>query len=331
MQFDLAPCPRRLQKSGRGELLKLAFLHRAARRRAKNYDLCISTCNELDFGIRGVQYIHCPIFGPRALLNRYDVVPRKSIVDRSRFVEQLYRAMIRVISGGSDEGFRLNQTLVNSRFIGGLVKEAYQIESVVVYPIFAPVREVKINVPWEEREFRFVSVGRFAPEKKVLELVDLYASLARRFGDAKFSIVGRGGDEAYYQAVKKRAAERRIDIELRRDASDDEIRTLLGGSKIYLHAKPYEHFGISVLEAVQAGCMTFVHDSGGQAEIVRPRQLRYRTSEGLGAQIAELMVDGELRRKVLEELRSGLGRLDLGYFRGCLDKFVGPMLGLNST
>ncbi len=50
------------------------------------------------------------------------------------------------------------------------------------------------------------------------------------------------------------------------------LRTLyhkvLGGASVYLHLMENEPFGITVVEAMSAGCVPIVHDSGGPREIV---------------------------------------------------------------
>jgi glycosyltransferase involved in cell wall biosynthesis len=45
--------------------------------------------------------------------------------------------------------------------------------------------------------------------------------------------------------------------------SFEELHSLRTKSKIYLHLMPYEHFGISIVEAMASGCVPIVHKSGG--------------------------------------------------------------------
>ena len=52
-----------------------------------------------------------------------------------------------------------------------------------------------------------------------------------------------------------------------------------------------EHFGIAVAEMMQAGCITFIHDSGGQTEIVNLRELRYQTKEEAIEKIIQVLKD----------------------------------------
>jgi glycosyltransferase involved in cell wall biosynthesis len=46
------------------------------------------------------------------------------------------------------------------------------------------------------------------------------------------------------------------------------VKDLLADAKIYVHCALNEHFGISIVEAMAAGCVPVVHDSGGPREIV---------------------------------------------------------------
>ena len=65
-----------------------------------------------------------------------------------------------------------------------------------------------------------------------------------------------------------------------RDAGRGEIARALASSDVYLHACGFgvdvslepeaaEHYGIAVVEAVQAGCYPVVVDAGGPVQIVR--------------------------------------------------------------
>jgi glycosyltransferase involved in cell wall biosynthesis len=53
----------------------------------------------------------------------------------------------------------------------------------------------------------------------------------------------------------------------------------LGKSRIYLHLMRGEHFGITVVEAMSAGCVPVAHDSGGPREIIGSSGFLWRTKE----------------------------------------------------
>ena len=81
-----------------------------------------------------------------------------------------------------------------------------------------------------------------------------------------------------------------------------------------IHTMENEHFGIGVAEMVRAGCIPFVHDSGGPVEIVGGRsELRFRDAPEGAAAMAVAMRDGDLpdrmRGDPMNYIISGLWRL----------------------
>jgi glycosyltransferase involved in cell wall biosynthesis len=138
----------------------------------------------------------------------------------------------------------------------------------VVYPPvdienFKPVR----------KEFLVVSVGRFTPVKNY----ELVIEVARRMPDVKFVIVGRKNLFAPY--FDKIAALKPDNVTLIADMSRGDVSVLLGKAKVYLHSMVGEHFGISVVEAMAAGCIPVVHDSGGPKEVIGGYGFLYSTVE----------------------------------------------------
>jgi glycosyltransferase involved in cell wall biosynthesis len=76
-------------------------------------------------------------------------------------------------------------------------------------------------------------------------------------------------------------------VKLLLNASREEQREILQKSKVYLHPfVPYEAFGISVIEAMSAGCVPIAPDIAGLKETV-PKQLRYTSLEEAASLIEE--------------------------------------------
>jgi glycosyltransferase involved in cell wall biosynthesis len=89
-------------------------------------------------------------------------------------------------------------------------------------------------------------------------------------------------------------------------------RDILQHSKIYLHPQvPYESFGISVVEAMFAGCIPVVPDIGGLREIV-PREQRYASLEEAAALVDESVSDWSQRR--IQECVAMAGRFSQARF-----------------
>ena len=105
-----------------------------------------------------------------------------------------------------------------------------------------------------------------------------------------------------------------VNIEILPDATDEKRSQLYAESKFYIHPKPYEHFGISVLEAASAGCLTFVHDSGGMIEIITSDVLRFKNVSELIYKLTRLIDDATLRNDSLDKLKSSVNNFTIENF-----------------
>jgi len=155
----------------------------------------------------------------------------------------------------------------------------------MLYPL---VRRVVEEPDLECKEKIILNVGRFFPDghcKMQHEIVKTFKELVARYPEyADWKLVCAGGVDqeredclAYFDQVSELAAG--ANVELMPDVSFEKLNTLYARSAIYWHAtgfgkdvelSPYEfeHFGISTVEAMSAGCIPVVIDAGGQSEIV---------------------------------------------------------------
>jgi hypothetical protein len=59
------------------------------------------------------------------------------------------------------------------------------------------------------------------------------------------------------------------------NASDAQVKEEFSRARFYVFPAVNEHFGMTTPEAIAGGAIPFVHDSGGQREIVPIEQLRF--------------------------------------------------------
>jgi glycosyltransferase involved in cell wall biosynthesis len=108
-----------------------------------------------------------------------------------------------------------------------------------------------------------VTVGRAIPPKR-LELFWKVASLCPKHEFAMLLTQDPGHVEYSERLSKGSPANGRTIF----DPSKETYHALLGEAKVYLHLMEGEHFGITIVEAMSAGCVPVVHDSGGPKEVV---------------------------------------------------------------
>jgi len=199
--------------------------------------------------------------------------------------------------------------LANSQFTATWVERLWGRPSDVLYP---PVRP---SVRPGEKAPLILVLGRFfdpsfGHSKKQHELLATFRTLHRagRLPGWRMAIVG-GCDAAnrdYALAVKRGA--RGLPVEVHVNAPGAMVERLLGEASLYWHGaglgedaerhpERFEHFGISVVEAMAAGAVPIVYGAAGPAEIVQDgvNGRHWRTLDELAELTLELAADDTRR------------------------------------
>ncbi|RLM54108.1 glycosyltransferase [Halobellus sp. Atlit-31R] len=231
----------------------------AFERAAAEFDLAVSTANELSLSVPSVQYVHYPQF-------HGDRLPDSTAGISDRLWSRLAAPERDALDSDAVT------LLANSAWTAGVVDDVYGVEPSVLHP---PVDPIEGGRDWDDREDGLVVVGRLAPDKRPLEAVRIVDGVRERGHDLHLHIVGAAprAYRAYARRVEAAAAERSY-VTVERDASRGRLESLLGSHKYGLNLKPEEHFGMSVAEYVAAGMVAFAPDSGGQREILDERDDR---------------------------------------------------------
>ena len=105
------------------------------------------------------------------------------------------------------------------------------------------------------------------------------------------------------------------------------MKAALRGAAFFLHTMRDEPFGMSTVEAIAAGCIPVVHDSGGQREVVPLDHLRFRTVEEAVGIFEALLAQ---RPKALAEtsryLQNHIRQFSRDTFRGRMSKILSQQL-----
>jgi glycosyltransferase involved in cell wall biosynthesis len=257
-------------------LVRGGLLMRYTRRVAGDFDVILGAHNEMDYGRRGIQYIHYPTYWR----------PRPDVDLRwyHRFPPALtaYYAVADRLAGFSMERMKANVTLTNSEWTASHVRRFLGIAAHTLYP---PVVGAASETGWPHRRRAFVAMGRISPEKDYERVIRIIARVRARVPGISLTIVGTwdANTEAYYQSLRSLAHS--LDpagawLTFRRDLSRDEVRALLTSTRYGIHGMREEHFGMAPAEMVRAGMIVWVPNGGGQVEIVgEAPDLRYDTDD----------------------------------------------------
>lgn len=182
---------------------------------------------------------------------------------------------------GSLDRFKLlfwQKKLCYSQYVANWLLKRYRVKAEVLLP---PIH-VSLFKPLKKKNY-ILSVGRFAAlphDKKQEILITVFKKMCDE-GLSKWKLYLAGGvdeeGENFVADLKRMVKD--YPVEILPNASFVKLRRLYGEAKIYWHAAGFdedlgkfperaEHFGITTVEAMAAGCVPIVFEAGGQAEIV---------------------------------------------------------------
>lgn len=280
------------------ELLRSGLLSRHARRlhAQRPFDALLSTDNELDLGgAKALLYVHYPW--------AYEGRPDERLTWRHRVpvVSALYPRVAQWLGGFSLSRMRRQVFLANSSFIANKVFEAHQLHPHVVFP---PVPGGFPHVPWQDRRSAMVGIGRLSPEKSWHTAVDATDRVRAKGHPLELTLIGIPGSAEYVRELDDLARTRPW-FRILHGIPRGELVREVSQHRYGIHAMRDEHFGIGVAELLRAGCLPFVHNSGGPLEIVGGRpELTYDSAEQAADRIVAMIEDppreSQLRQAMLE-------------------------------
>ncbi len=200
-----------------------------------------------------------------------------------------------------------NQIVCNSKFTKKYIDQEFGIQSTVLYP---PVDVDKFK-PGEKKNM-ILTVGRLQPNKKQDVLVKAFKQMVDGGLDNWKMIIAGGSlkepkSNQYLQNLIKTADGYPIDFYPNLDFKT--LNQFYAKSKLFWHAAGYgvvvdkepwrcEHFGITPVEAMAAGCVPLVINKGGLTEIVRRGEgEKWKTLRELKMKSEKLINDKERYKK----------------------------------
>jgi len=157
--------------------------------------------------------------------------------------------------------------------------------------------------PRQVRDNVVVTAARSVPEKNL----ELFWEVAKRFPTYEFVLLLTRDPRfiEYSRALESAApANGRVFV----NPNKEIYQETLARSKIYLHLMRGEHFGITIVESMSAGCVPVVHDSGGPKEIVGGSGLRWQKEDDIPRLLAIADASYEAMSKLSMERAKAFSR-----------------------
>jgi len=258
-----------------------------------------------------------PLISPQKLLLHFQVpIIKKNVPSIQRLKVRLAR-----------------RVFCNSQFTKKIIDNTYGIDSLILYP---PVKEFEYSE--KKKQNLILTVGRFQPFendtdfKKISFMIDAFKKLKERKG-WKFKIITVVSKE-YDEKFKKLKEKENENIEIIKNVDLNTVKDAYNTAKIYWHAAGFgedveaypermEHFGISTVEAMSAGCVPVVINMGGQKEIVNEKcGYLWDTESELLDFTQKVMTDENLRIKLAKESKRVSQKFSAENFKNNLERIV---------
>ena len=223
----------------------------------RRLDVTITTTPTLPVVFSDILYIHFPDFIPAYHDQHYPKFSHDGW--------KAYSLPFRLFCSLSIKAFNAMKhkpvVLTNSVYSQRAIEEYLNVKATVVYPPVDTEKYSHGNLDTCRSNIVF-TITRFVESKNVEEVL----AVAKDAPEATFVILGSAAANSDYperlmSRAKKMGISDRISLVV--NAGDDEKIRLLSQAKIYLHMMRYEHFGMSIVEAMSAGLVPVVHRSGG--------------------------------------------------------------------
>lgn len=198
------------------------------------------------------------------------------------------------------EYHRDNQYVINSNYTAELFEEAHGVKLPVIYP---PINMTGRH--YAENDLKKRDTVTFFSRIVDYKRPDLIIALAKQFPQTRFVIMGAVPEHRipFLDGLKDEVKRKHIqNVAFFSNPSDEKVREVLARTRFYIFPGQNEHFGMTTVEAIGSGAIPFVHNSGGQKEIVHDQILRFEYEQFFEKfkqlQLKDLSELGQLRSEL---------------------------------
>jgi glycosyltransferase involved in cell wall biosynthesis len=138
----------------------------------------------------------------------------------------------------------------------------------------------------EKMPFKIVSIGRFAREKNHFQQLEVMSLLLKHRSDWQLIMIGStkmAESKHLVDSLRRKIISDKLEanVSFLENGNMHQLESELSTAQYFLHTNHKEAFGISVLEAIAAGCVPVVPSEGGVSEIVSNELLFSSSSEAV--------------------------------------------------
>jgi len=316
------PTPSHLAMSA----LQGPIFQRFAKRCSRDFDVCISAMNPLDFGVRGIHFLAdlgwLRFFPPSADgLVEFDRSQPMSL-------RNIYHRLCSRLDDRSGRNLLQDDLLVsNSSWVASILSEL-AVESQVIFP---PVPIATSASNWDDRCQDFVWIGRIAPSKRVESAINIIRLVREAGVKCKLHIVGNALDKEYAASIHKLAQAVGDWVTLKGPLYGAEKTRYLENFQYALHTRADEPFGITVAELVKSGCIVFGPNSAGSAEILGRENLLFSTEREAADKILRVIRNPRLIEESIRHLQERAKCFSTGTFQSSVCRLVAEFLEKNPS
>ncbi len=213
---------------------------------------------------------------------------------------------------------RFTAVVCNSNFTKSFIDETYGIKSQILYP---PVDVEKFSAGKKEKLIISVGhiYGHIRPKRQDV-MIEAFLKISNKLPGWKLALLGSVHNSADEELEKLRKLADKGPVEIITDSPFSVVRDYCSRASIYWHAAGYgidpqiepekaEHFGMSTVEAMAAGCVPIVFAAGGQLEIVTEAETGFvwKETQELQDKTLSITKNQSLRQKISQAaiIRSG--------------------------
>lgn len=309
----MAPTPLGLGNWDVFAALRGRYFQRYVQQVAPEFDVLISCYVPMDFGRPGIQRV-----SDFSFVEEWRLTLHPSLRSwkwwwwyRPSPLRRMYLAVCERISPSNPAAWKRNLTLSNSNWTAVLIREKYGIESQIVFP---PVDGTFPEIPFSQRENGFVCLGRVSVEKRTDAVIEVISRVRQRGHAVHLHILGGSDNSSFGAKVRKLADQNREWVFLEGWSMGPKKKEILVGHRYGINLCENEAFGIAVAEMVQAGCIVFVPNGGGQVEIVDHPGLIFENEAEAVDKIDAVLANDAQQERLRAHLQRGSTRFSVETF-----------------